>query len=165
MISLMFVGFTSYRPPRAKPSSCLRQIRPALAPALRSASVARNGGGKDRNSSIIREATPWIPIRRLLKSWAIPPASVPMASIFWAWMQLRLKTLAFRHVDEALQEIIPIRDSHRNHGFQHRDLSSLRIDQDPLRLVNRPTAFGDRTTTDKIGADVSMAELSGHFLL
>ena len=27
---------------------------------------------------------PMITLRMLLKSWAIPPASVPMASIFWA---------------------------------------------------------------------------------
>ena len=28
---------------------------------------------------------PRMPVRRLLKSWAIPPVNWPMASIFWAW--------------------------------------------------------------------------------
>ncbi|KAG1231823.1 hypothetical protein G6F68_019171 [Rhizopus microsporus] len=31
---------------------------------------------------------PEIPISRLLKSWASPPASCPTASIFWLWRKV-----------------------------------------------------------------------------
>jgi hypothetical protein len=36
-------------------------------------------------SSADNSAWPMMAPRMLLKSWAIPPAKVPMASIFWAW--------------------------------------------------------------------------------
>ena len=36
---------------------------------------------------------PTMPPRMLLKSWAMPPARVPMASIFWAW-RMRVSTSA-----------------------------------------------------------------------
>ena len=36
-------------------------------------------------SSSTISVKPMIAARMLLKSWAMPPARVPMASIFWAW--------------------------------------------------------------------------------
>ena len=34
-----------------------------------------------------------MPPRMLLKSWAMPPASSPMDSIFWAWMNRSSRSL------------------------------------------------------------------------
>src|SRR3989442_8412772 len=38
--------------------------------------------GSERSTSSLY---PLITVRRLLKSWAMPPASCPIASIFWDW--------------------------------------------------------------------------------
>ena len=38
-------------------------------------------------------------VSKLLKSWAIPPVSWPIASSFWAWNSRHLRFLAGCHLD------------------------------------------------------------------
>ncbi len=54
------------------------------ADAATSSSTSRSGSS-GRASSRARDTLLVISVRMLLKSWAIPPASTPTASIFWAW--------------------------------------------------------------------------------
>ena len=53
--------------------------------ASRIPSTFRRSGWSSGIFRRMRSLSPWITMRRLLKSWAMPPASWPTASIFWAW--------------------------------------------------------------------------------
>ncbi len=83
----MSVGLTSYFPPLAKPRSCL--VRSAALFTQSSIPFRCLKSWWEESLSIsIKEVRPWIPMSRLLKSWATPPPKVPRASILcacWSW--------------------------------------------------------------------------------
>ncbi len=59
---------------------------------MRSArAAARPARPVSRNISMLLMITP----RILLKSWAMPPARVPTASIFWAWLSCRSRATSW----------------------------------------------------------------------
>ena len=70
----------------------------ARCPARRILSKSRERSESVDVSPFANSAYPSIMLRILLKSWAIPPASVPMASIFWAWRS-RVSRFAFSSSD------------------------------------------------------------------
>ena len=77
-------GRTSYLPRRAKPSSCLANTAPRSTRPLTSRMSSWVASALPGPSSRT-ESQPRIPARMLLKSWATPPARVPMASRRSAW--------------------------------------------------------------------------------
>ena len=57
----------------------------AFPEAFRISSISSRNGLSLSTSINANWALPMMVVSRLLKSWATPPARVPMASIFWAW--------------------------------------------------------------------------------
>ena len=68
-----------------------------------STNVRRGSSGAVFSSS--REAYPTIAERMLLKSWATPPASVPTASIFWAWKSWDFELSLFGDVPDRVHDL------------------------------------------------------------
>ena len=63
---------------------------------------------------------PMMTVRMLLKSWATPPARVPMASIFCAWRSCSSRLLVGDVLDQGDEvvdrPVVPTHAAHRNRG-------------------------------------------------
>ncbi len=103
MVSLMMMliskGFFSCSVFREKVSICLMSSRPRMPASKTLLEVLCSRLSLSARSSA-SSVKPMMAARMLLKSWAMPPASVPRASIFCDWRNWSLEALALDGVPD-----------------------------------------------------------------
>ena len=96
----------------------------------------------------------------LLKSWAMPPASRPIDSIFWAWSSCALERLAGGDVDDRGEDLRAVGGLDRREADLDRELGAVLA---PTGQVE-PDAHrsGDRMRHEAVAvADVAVADALG----
>ena len=104
--------------------------------ARRSARSADSRSSAEPDASVSHH--PLITVSRLLKSCATPPASCPIASIFWAWRSCASRCALLGHVaDEPGEVADAVADERRDHHF-HRETASRRCGRRPTARAAGP---------------------------